>query len=285
MDYYHSSTGNQIPIIDDTPEGRAFAMPSHIEGKKVGYGYVPRDFTKSPVEMFEPPSQLTIYPESDWDALWQEQEELKNSLEHLYLSGPNGTPVFENLDQDGDGYCWCYSTGHGLMFQRLKQREPLVRLNPHSLAAIIKGGRDEGGWCGLSGKGAGEIGYAEEGTGEGQWPLHSRDLKYDTPACRERMKRYRVQESWMDLTRPVYDQVMTRQAIATCGFTITPAPQDFNWWSHSVCGIRWVRIEAGSWGPLILNSWLKWGRYGLAVLRGSQAKADNAIAIRSAIAA
>jgi len=47
-----------------------------------------------------------------------------------------------------------------------------------------------------------------------------------------------------------------------------------------VCQVRWVRIERGSWGPLILNSWKGWGRHGLAVLRGRQAVADGAIAIR-----
>jgi hypothetical protein len=276
MDFYKGS----IPIIDDTPECRDYAMPGKIDGNPVGYGYVPRNYAIDPPEMFDQPTSMTLIPESDWDARYDEQEAKQSSLEHLYLSGPNGTPAFLNLDQNGHGYCWAYSTGHALMMLRLQANMPLVRLNPHATAAIIKGGRDEGGWCGLSAKWAREHGYAEEGTGLGQWPLHSRDLRYDTPALRDNMAKRKVTEEWVDLTKQVYDQNLTRSQVATCGFINTPVPSDFMWWSHSVCQLRWVRIERGSWGPLILNSWKGWGRYGLAVLRGTKAVCDGAVALR-----
>ena len=170
------------------------------------------------------------------------------------------------------------------MLKRLVQNQKVVRLNPHSVAAIIKGGRDEGGWCGLSCKFIRENGVAEEGTKSGQWPLHSRDLRYDNTVTRNSMARYKVEEDWYDITREVWDQKLNTLQVATCGFLNVPVPSDFNWWGHSVCQVRWVRIEAGSWGPLILNSWKGWGRYGLAVLRGSQAIANNAVAVLSATA-
>ena len=122
---------------------------------------------------------MELIPESEWDARFDEQEATQSSLEHIYLNGPNGGPAFVNLDQNGDGYCWAYSTGHSIMIDRMKRNLPLVRLNPHATAAIIKNGRDEGGWGGLSAKWGRENGYAEEGTGPGQWPLQSRNLKYD----------------------------------------------------------------------------------------------------------
>jgi hypothetical protein len=176
--------------------------------------------------------------------------------------------------------CWAYSTGHSIMMDRLRRNLPLVRLNPHATAAIIKGGRDEGGWCGLSAKSGRELGYAEEGTGPGQWPLHSRNLKYDTPQLRAEMAKRKIEEEWTDLTKAVYDQNLTMGQIATCGFNNIAGPRDYNWWSHSVCGIRWVRVEKGSWGQLILNSWKGWGRHGLAVLRGNQAICNGGLAIR-----
>ncbi len=168
-----------IPIIDT--ESNAFN--DVLYPKDATFGLVPRDYSTDPEEMFSPPSDMQLIPESEWDARFDEQEELKSSLEHIYLSGPNGEPAFPTLDQNGHGYCWAYSVGHAIMIDRLRRNLPLVRLNPHSVAAIIKRGRDEGGWCGLSAKFARENGYGVEGNGSGQWPLHSRDLRHDTPAA------------------------------------------------------------------------------------------------------
>lgn len=267
-----------IPIYDPDIDEAAL----HPDG--VTYGLVPRDYSQDPETLFAPPSDMTLIPESEWDARFDEQERLKSSLEHIYLSGPNGQPRFVCLEQNGHGYCWAYSTGHAIMLDRLRRNLPLVRLNPHATAAIIKRGRDEGGWCGLSAKFGREHGYAVEGTGPGQWPLHSRDLRFDTPQLRAEMAKYKIDEDWVDLTRQVYDQNLTRAQIATCGFLNIPGPRDYQWWGHSVCGVRWVRIERGSWGQLILNSWKGWGRYGLGVLRGDKSLTMGALAIRSTTA-
>lgn len=263
----------QIPILD--PVNVADRDTLH-QGVK---GLVPRDYDQYPQEFFGAPDEMDVIPKAEWDARFDEQEAEQSSLEHLFLRG--GKPAFVNLDQNGDGYCWAYSVGHALMLTRLRDNLPLVRLNPHATAAIIKGGADEGGWCGLSAKAAQSVGYAVEGTGPGQWPPHSRDLKYDRPALRAAMAKFKTTEEWRDLTKREWDQTMVAPQLATCGFMNVPAPSDFPWWGHSVCQVRWVRIEAGSWGPLILNSWLGWGRFGLAVLRGSQATAGGAVAIRA----
>lgn len=265
-----------IPIIDtEAPADYDLLFP-----KDQRFGLVPRDYSTDPQEMFAPPSDMVLIPESEWDARYDEQEETKSSLEHIYLNGPNGEPAFKNLSQNGHGYCWAYSTGHSIMIDRLRRNLPLVRLNPHATAAIIKKGRDEGGWCGQSAKFGRDNGYAVEGTGPGQWPLHSRDLKYDTPALRAEMAKYKIEEEWVDLTRQLYDQNLTMAQVATCGFNNIAGPGDYNWWGHSVCRLRWVRIERGSWGQLILNSWPNWGRHGLGVLRGSKAVCNGALAIR-----
>lgn len=264
-----------IPIIDtDGP------TDDRLYPKGVTFGLVPRDYSVDPVSMFAPPSEMELIPQSEWDARYDEQEALQSSLEHIYLSGPNGGPAFVNLDQDQEGYCWAYSTGQSMMMDRLKRNLPMVRLNPHGPAAIIKKGANAGGWCGLSAKFAREFGFPEEGNGPGQWPLHSRNLKYDTPELRAEMLKRRVEEEWTDLTQAVYDQNLTMAQVATCGFTNTPGPRDYNWWAHSVCGIRWVRVERGGWGQLILNSWKGWGRHGLGVLVGNKAICNGGLAIR-----
>lgn len=193
---------------------------------------------------------------------------------HTLLTRRNGSVLVSSN-------CWTYSTGHALMLQRLRDNQPLVRLNPHATAAIIKGGRDEGGWSGLSAKFAREVGYAEEGTGSGQWPLHSRNLKYDTPELRANMAKHKVVEDYVDLTRSVYDQNLTFDQLATQLLLNNPCPVDFNWWSHAICAVRLVRVERGSYGILILNSWSGWGRFGLGVLQGSKSIPDGALCVRT----
>lgn len=244
----------------------------------IATGCVPRDYSVDPVEMRDSPDAMKLVPEGDWDARWEEDEANESSLEHVFLRG--GSPAFRFLDQNGDGYCWAYSTGHAIMLDRLKQNLPLVRLNPHATAAIIKGGRDEGGWSGLSMKFGRSHGYAEEGNGPGQWPLHSRSLRNDTPALRGAMALHRAEEDWYDLGRKEWDQSLSRHQIVTCSFNNQPFPADFNRYGHAMCGVRVVRYERGAWGILLINSWRGFGFHGLAVL-AADIWPDNSCALRS----
>jgi hypothetical protein len=262
-----------IPILDNF--GTARTAMTHPAG--ASFGMVPRDYSKEPEAMFAPPSEMGTIDPSEWDARYDEQEAQESSLEHMFLRG--GQPAFVNLDQNGDGHCWAYSTGHAMMLAALRDGRPVPRLNPHFVAAYLR--RFDGGWCGASAKVAAEVGYLEEGTGADQWPLHSNNTALINQTRLDAAAKRKTTEEWRDLTRQIWDQDLTARQLATCGFLNVPAPSDFNWWGHSVCQVRWVRIERGSWGPLILNSWAGWGRFGLAVLRGSQATADGAVAVRT----
>lgn len=263
----------QIPIFDpDLAANRDALFP-----KNQPRGLVPRDYNIDPPEMFAQPTEMELIKQTDCDAYYDEQEAAKSSLEHRFL-GPNlDAPAFTNLDQDGQGFCWAYSPGHSLMMTRLAMGEPVVRLSPHAVACKIKNFRDEGGWCGLSAKFARETGYPSEAV----WPAKSMSRSNDNEATWANAALHKITEDWVDLTRSVYDQNLTSQQLWTCLFNNIPCPVDFNWWSHSVCAIRWVRIEPGAFGLLILNSWQNYGRYGLAVLRGSKAIPNGALATRS----
>jgi hypothetical protein len=266
------------PIINDDSASMRHAFPPEFKR-----GGTPRDYSVQPREMFLPPSGMTILSANDRKAYIEEQDRESSSLEHLFL-GPNlDKPKFVNLDQNGHGYCWAYSTGHAIMMDRLKSNQPMVRLNPHATAAIIKGGRDEGGWCGLSAKFAREIGYAEEGTASGQWPVHSRSLSYDTAELRLAMAKRKVTEEWVDLALAPYDQNLTWDQLATAVVLNQSGPVDFNWWGHSVCAVRIVIVD-GEECLLILNSWKGWGRFGLGILQGTRKRPDGALTIRQTTA-
>ena len=99
-----------------------------------------RDYDLDPVEMRDAPEFETL---SDADAIaaQQEQERNESSLFHMYMREEPAKRWL--LDQNGDGYCWGYSTGDAFMFDRLKQNLtdaslPFVVINPHATCAIIK---------------------------------------------------------------------------------------------------------------------------------------------------
>lgn len=265
-----------IPVLDtDVGTGAASALfPDDAK-----FGMVPRDWSEFPAGTFgAPPSEMELLDPSEWDARFDEQERTESSLEHIYLRG--GSPAFVNLDQNGDGHCWAYSSSQAWMLSHLRDYGWTPRLNPHFIASYLK--RFDGGWCGASAKVLADVGCPVEGTGAGEWALHvNSSTRAQSQAVLAGAAKNKTLEEWRDLTRDVWDQSLTARQLATCGFLNVPAPSDFSWWGHSVCQVRWVRIERGSWGPLILNSWKDWGRFGLAVLRGSQATANGAVAIRN----
>lgn len=266
LEYWHG-----VPIIDDdTPSYSLFRQG-------FGRGLVPRDYSVDPPEMFEPPRDMQVIPESEWDARYEEQEQLKSSLAHYRARGNGGQPI-PSLNQGSRGYCWSHSTTQAVILSRAANNQPYIPLSAYAVACIIKNYRDQGGWCGQSAKFIKEVGVPSQEF----WPQGSMSRSNDNAAMRENAAKHKIDEDWYDLTRHIADQQMTVQQVATALFLNQACALDFNWWGHSVCGARWVRIEPGSWGPLIWNSWGdQWGDLGMAVLRGSKGIPDGAIAIRS----
>ncbi|HEY1191068.1 MAG TPA: hypothetical protein VGE74_25770 [Gemmata sp.] len=225
--------------------------------------------------MFAPPADLRLIPRSEWDARIDEQEAQQSSLEHMRDRAPGGMPT---LDQNGQGYCWAYSVTRSVMYARLVANLPLVRLSAHSVGCKIKNFRDEGGWCGLSQQFIKENGVCDVSA----WPEKSMSRANDTPAAWENAKRYRIEEDWVDLAKEVWNRGLTFDQVATCLLLNVPVVCDFNWWGHSVIATRLVRVEAGSYGLRIDNSWTdQWGDRGKATLQGSRAIPDGAVATRS----
>jgi hypothetical protein len=263
----------KIPIIRRSLD-EGFIRGAVPEG--LATGCIPRDYDVDPVEMRDSPDAMTVFAESEWDALYDEQEANEDSLEHIYLRGDK--PGFEFLDQNGFPDCWAHSTAHAIMLDRLKQNLPVVRLNAVAVATLLR--QTNGGWCGLSMKFGRENGYPVIGTGPGQWPYLSRSGR-DTPELRASMALHKATEDWYDLGRREYDQHLSTRQLATCGFNNQASAVDFNDYSHSMCQLRRVRIERGAWGGLILNSWKGFGYYGLCVIPDTTSRPDNAVAVRS----
>ena len=239
-------------------------------------GCIPRDFDQDPVLMGDSPAEMQLIQKTEWDTIYDERQATESGMEHIYLRGVKDG--FTYLDQNGFPDCWFHSTAHAVMLDRLKQNLPFVRLNAVAGATMMN--RLNGGWCGASMKWARENGIPVVGNGPGEWPYQTRS-NHDTPELRASMKLHKVEEDWYDLGKREWEQTESELQLATAGFNNWPTPADYNAYGHSMCQVDWVRIESGSWGPLILNSWKGFGYFGLCVIPTSTARVDNACSLRS----
>jgi hypothetical protein len=157
----------------------------------------------------------------------------------------------------------------------MRQNLPIPRINAVAGATLI--GRLDGGWSGLAMKYMRDNGAPLMGTGPGEWPEHTRDRRYDTPALREKMKLHKVTESWYDFGRQVWDQTMSKRQICTAAMNNLPQSWDYNKFGHAMAGIDVVLVN-GVLCLVVLNSWERFGYFGLAVLYDMWP--NNAICVR-----
>ena len=263
-------------IIDDEtltdPSIRDRVFVPIVDGEPKGHGLVPRDYSVYPREMFDPPGSMTLIAKSEWSARIRAQQQAMARLSDILRAA--GIP---SLDQGQVGYCWGHSTVGCVQAIRAAANQPYVPLSAYMVCAIIKRGRDEGGWCGLSAKFLREVGVCSQA----MWPQGDRNTSRDTPEARANAALHKVTEDWVDLARDLYDQNLTFDQVASCLLSNIPCAVDFNWWGHSVMACDLVEVEAGSFGILIRNSWGDgWEDKGFGVLRGSKAIPDGAVAIR-----
>lgn len=261
-------------LIDDGTSNDKIYAPI-IDGQPKGHGYVPRDYRIYPKEMLAAPTEMKLIPRSEWDARIDEQEEQQSSLEHIRMTGMNGQPI-PALDQNGQGYCWAYSTTMAVMMLRAKYNLPYVRLSGHAVGCKIKNFRDEGAWAGLSAKFHKEVGCPSVAF----WKEKSMSRSNDTPEAWANAAQHKVTEDFVDLTREVYDQNLTVDQLATCLLNNEPCAIDYDEWGHSICALRWVRIEKGVYGPKIINSWTdQWGDRGMGIIN-KRWTVDGAVCLR-----
>lgn len=256
----------QMIVIDDnTP------FPAPPPGQSMGL--IPRDFMRCPVG-YLPVARafdLPLMTDEEIEEGIKRQEAEQSSLQHVRNRGDNGNPI-PSLDQNGQGFCWAYSTTCGIMLGRVAAGLPYVRLSAHMIGCLVKGYRDQGGWNAESVAKAAELGVPSVQF----WPEKSMSRSNDTPAMRENAAQHKLIE-FMDLDD---GGANLQRQMATCLLNNIPYASDHNWWGHSICAVRLMK-----WKPTITvriwNSWTdSWSDRGMGDLAGSKAIPQGAIAIR-----
>lgn len=256
-------------IIDDSTKINGPVL----KPKDMGFGYDPTQVVRY---MMAPPSGIPLIPESEWIPRIKDREKYKVGLRYLrQRMGPNNGQM-PTKDQNGQGYCWAYSVTRSCEYVRAAMGLEYVALSAHSVACKVKNFRDEGGWCGLAAQFVRNYGIVPESF----WPAKSMNRSHDTATNWEAAKAYRITEDFVDLASPVYDQNLTWNQVVSLLFQNTPVVVDFNWWSHSVCGIDVVERD-GEVCLEIDNSWTDgWGDKGTGLIQGNRKRPDGAVATR-----
>lgn len=291
--------GDHTPV--ESPEcsaGMKGLVPRDLEKQKVGYSAV------------IPPAKIEVASRDEIVRRAMEMERTKSRLSDLYLTGNAGGHV-PSLDQNGQGFCWAYGTVGALTLTRIKLKLPYKRLSAHAVACKIKNFRDEGGW------GAQALEFIVQNYGcpdVDHWPEKSMSRQYDNAETWANAKLYMPDVSFADLASPVYDRNLSFEQMCTMLVRRNPTSNDYDWWGHCVnacdvvVGAAQRHLTRGVSGKLldtkdfelvwgmndavtqglgirIRNSWTdQYGNLGFAVLTGSKAPANNAVAIVSAAA-
>lgn len=283
-----------------------------VNGSTAKRGLIPRDYGAYPVGCYAGIKpfhsvDLTPYAPGDWKALLKERRDAGALLSFHRRRGNNGG-IIPSRDQNGKGYCWAHSGISAHLLVRAAAGQPYADLSAYAIACQIKNFRDEGGWGAQGVDWQIEHGVPTSKT----WPQQSMNPANVNADMKADSMLHRVDEGWIDLQAAQYDRRLTYAQVVTCQLNCEPTINDYNWWSHSVCGmepvdgasIYAVCRDYGSgklvtlqdfervWdmnddvtqgiGQKIWNSWSDaWSDQGEGILPPSKCVPDGSVALRT----
>lgn len=262
----HLTTISSItPVIDDSNfHNYVTNWRDPQTGTPILRGHTPRPYDQVPEGELGPfaSSFPHLIPEDEWDDRIEEKDRTQSGLYFAWKQSGMAP-----LNQNGTNYCWCNGVVTAIQLTRIVNNAPFIEYSPASVAAPIKGYRNQGGWGGEA------LDYiVNNGILPAQyWPVNAIKRQYDTPESREERKKHKITE-WYELQARNFNQLMTAVLLDF------PVAVGYNWWQHEVCAIRPVKIGIKQYGIGILNSWgISYGDNGYAVLTRSKATPDDAV--------
>lgn len=173
--------------------------------------------------------------------------------------------------------CWMQATTMLMEAVRCRQGLPFDPLSPVSVAYLLNGGRDIGGWCSQALRGIIQHGIALEK----DWPPNAFDRRYNTEAVRASRKNHTVTE-FDDIkphdSRLLIDYILIHGAAAVANLR----------WQHATLAIRvgMYKDRSGKrrFQRIDWNSGYGRNAQGISVLDESWFDCDEVVGIRSATA-
>lgn len=265
------------PFIIDDDNFRDHLSDREFDGHR-GFGLVPR--TQDPDEAVIVPMKavrMDLIPESEWVPRIRERQEKKARNCDRWRVGNAGKPI-PFVDQGSYGYCWGHGPVNAQMMMRANMNLPYRALSAFSVCSPLKNGADEGAWGALALEYMVKTGACTQDL----WPQGRVRLPETAEVTTSRAANKLV-GSWMDLAAPVWDRNLSKAQIITLLLNDIPVVGDFNWWGHCVAILDPVIVTGDRIDVVIVNSWKGWGGFfeagdGMAVLGGSKAWPDNAVA-------
>ena len=124
-------------------------------------------------------------------------------------------------DQQSTNYCWANATVYALELALLKQGQRLPRLSPASVAAPIKGFRNQGGWGGDALKYLREHGAVPVD----MWPANAIERRYQTPEAATAAADFKVTD-WIEVEPK---NILQAATLLLMGYPISAG---FSWWGQ-----------------------------------------------------
>ncbi len=244
-----------------------------VDGEVKMHGLIPRDYGQYPLGYLScaKPFDIPLIPESEWQSRLDAQIAAKAQLSDIRNRGMAGSPI-PSRDQNGKGYCWAHSGVSAHLLVRALNNLPYADLSAYAIACKIKQFQDQGGW--------GSEGVEFQGSQgcptSANWPQQSMDRKCDNPTTWAEAATHKYTE-WMD------GEPKNKAQLVTALLLNLPGILDFDWWSHSVCGMDLVSLD-----PFRIRIWNSWGdswsENGSGILEGSKAIPDGMLFARVVMA-
>lgn len=188
------------PVIDSA-QAAAVAV-----GMNEFKGYEQRDRVVDPEGGFAKPMTFPKLSRQEIRERFEEQERKKTRLYDLLQQEKIPAPYQYRFSN-----CWANGSKDAIAVAEFLMGRPFVSLSATSASALIKNGRDVGGWGIELLKFAAEHGLAEEK----YWPNNSIDRrKYDTAESRASRETHKIDPNgWIDVPKGDWDAVLTCTAI------------------------------------------------------------------------
>jgi hypothetical protein len=227
--------------IDDGTTGLDLSERPNVDG--YGYGATAEPFEDS-----------LLIPESEWQAIIEEQEQRKTRVSDLvtaYRIPPK--------NQGSLNYCWIYAPVHAMELLRVRHGYGYRPLAAAQVGASIKRGRNVGGW-GMEGvRWIGQHGIPYES----DYSTKPEILRgYDSQSMQAKA-RANVLTEWVECRPKSVPQLVSMLLRGYCGAIGLP------WWQHEVLAAEAVWLD-GEIAIRIRNQWQGWGVNGFGILRGSK---------------